>query len=79
MTGEWCLRGGMLKYEERGQEEPGLHLVSHIKESKVHPRAKTKPKTNRQKTLTAVLSSGIWVIMKMVISTLFSMVTASLM
>lgn len=47
MTGEWCLRGGMLKYGERGQEGPGLHLVSRIKESKVHLKGKNKTKNKR--------------------------------
>lgn len=39
----------MLKYEERGQEEPGLHLVSHIKESKVHLEGKNKTKNKPTK------------------------------
>ena len=37
----------MLKYEERGQEGPDLHLVSRIKESKVHLKDKNKTK-NKQ-------------------------------
>lgn len=43
MPGEQCLKGGMKRDSDRGQEGPGLDFISRIMDSELHPKGKGNP------------------------------------